>query len=98
MDQRRLQRLLLELHRTDPASPVLQRLCAIGTQVTATDGAGVSRMSEGSYEVLLATDHHAEVVEHLQAELDEGPCVDVFSSLVPRRKVMRGGSGPNCSP
>jgi hypothetical protein len=50
---------------------------------TALDGAGVSRISSGRHEVLVATDSTAASVEMLQVSLAEGPCLEVMASFHP---------------
>ena len=83
MDQRRLERLLSALHTTDSSTSVLHRLCIVCTDVTALDGAGVSRISEGGHEMLVASDTTAERIEMLQISLAEGPCLEVMASFHP---------------
>lgn len=75
MDRGRLERLLSALHTTDSSTSVLHRLCVVCTDATALDGAGVSRISEGRHEMLVASDTAAERIEMLQISLAEGPCV-----------------------
>jgi GAF domain-containing protein len=83
MDQRRLERLLSALHMTDSSTSVLHRLCIVCTDTTALDGAGVSRISEGRHEMLVASDTTAERIEMLQISLAEGPCLEVMASFHP---------------
>lgn len=83
MDQGRLERLLSALHTTDSSTSVLHRLCLVCTDTTALDGAGLSRISEGRHEMLVASDTIAERIEMLQITLAEGPCLEVMSSFHP---------------
>jgi GAF domain len=83
MDQWRLERLLSALHTTDSSTSVLHRLCLVCIDATALDGAGVSRISEGRHEMLVASDTTAELVEMLQISLGEGPCLEVMASFQP---------------
>ena len=83
MDQRRLERLLSALHTTDSSTSVLHRLCVVCTDATALDRAGVSRISKGRHETLVASDTTAERVEMLQISLAEGPCLEVMASFHP---------------
>jgi len=83
MDQRRLERLLSALHTTDESTSVLHRLCLVCADATALDGAGLSRISEGRHEMLVATDTTAARIEMLQISLAEGPCLEVMASFRP---------------
>jgi hypothetical protein len=83
MDKERLERLLSALHRTDSSTSVLHRLCVVCTDTTALAGAGVSRISSGRHEMIVATDSTAECVEMLQISLAEGPCLEVMASFHP---------------
>jgi transcriptional regulator with GAF, ATPase, and Fis domain len=83
MDQRRLERLLSALHTTDSSASVLQRLCVVCIDATDVAGAGVSRISEGRHEMLVASDTTAERIEMLQISLAEGPCLEVMESFHP---------------
>jgi len=86
MDQRRLERLLTSLHNTDSSTSVLHRICVVCVDTTSLDGAGVSRISDGRHEMLVASDRAAEQLEMLQINLAEGPCRDVVSSFRPSRE------------
>jgi hypothetical protein len=83
MDQGRLERLLSALHRTDSSTSVLHRLCVVCADTTALDGAGVSRISAGRHEMIVASDSTAARVEMLQISLAEGPCIEVMASFHP---------------
>lgn len=83
MNQDRLQRLLTSLYETDRSTPVLQRICIVCADSTATDGAGVSRIADGRHEALTATDATSSAVEMLQIDLAEGPCLEVVSTFRP---------------
>ena len=83
MDQGRLERLLSLLHRTDSSTPVLHRLCIVCTDTTTLDGAGLSRITEGRHEMVVASDSTAEQIEMLQISLAEGPCIEVMASYHP---------------
>jgi hypothetical protein len=83
MDEGRLERLLSALHATESSTSVLGRLCIVCADATALDGAGVSRVSEGRHEMLVASDAAAERIEMLQISLAEGPCLEVMASFHP---------------
>jgi transcriptional regulator with GAF, ATPase, and Fis domain len=83
MDKERLERLLSALHRTDSSTSVLHRLCIVCTDTTALAGAGVSRISSGRHEMVVASDSTAAHVEMLQISLAEGPCIEVMASFHP---------------
>lgn len=83
MDRERLERLLSALHRTDSSTSVLHRLCVVCTDTTALAGAGVSRISSGRHEMVVASDSTAAHVEMLQISLAEGPCLEVMASFHP---------------
>lgn len=83
MDTERLERLLSALHRTDSATSVLHRLCVVCADTTALDGAGVSRITSGRHEMVVASDSTAERIEMLQVSLAEGPCLEAMASFHP---------------
>lgn len=83
MDTERLERLLSALHRTDSSTSVLHRLCIVCTDTTALAGAGVSRITSGRHEMVVASDSTAASVEMLQISLAEGPCLEVMASFHP---------------
>src|SRR5688572_5889461 len=83
MDHRRLERLVSKLHHVDGSSSVLHRLCVVSADSTHTDGAGMSRITDGRHEVLTSSTETAGVIEVLQVELAEGPCLEVFASSRP---------------
>jgi GAF domain-containing protein len=83
METERLERLLSALHRTDNSTSVLHRLCVVCTDTTALAGAGVSRITSGRHEMVVASDSAAERVEMLQVSLAEGPCLEVMASFHP---------------
>lgn len=83
MDRERLERLLSALHRTDRSTSVLHRLCVVCTDTTALACAGVSRISSGRHEMVVASDSTAAHVEMLQISLAEGPCLEVMASFHP---------------
>jgi len=76
--ERRL-RILTEL--VDQEAPELQtkRLCEVCAEVTVMSGAGIMLMSDdvpqGS---VCTTDAVSDLIEQLQYELGEGPCVDAY--------------------
>jgi hypothetical protein len=72
------------------------RLCAVGAEVTDANGAGIMLMSgdlpRGS---LCTTDRVSELIEQLQYDLGEGPCVDAFRTDQPVLEVnLRDPSTP----
>jgi GAF domain/ANTAR domain len=71
---------------TGPGTPTLDstRLCAVCAAVTGVDGAGIMLMAgdvaRGS---VCSTDAVSALIEELQYELGEGPCVDAYQQDVP---------------
>lgn len=57
-----------------------QRLCVVAAEVTAVSGAGIMLMSgdvpRGS---VCTTDHVSALIEQLQYDLGEGPCLDAYN-------------------
>jgi GAF domain-containing protein len=78
----RLRRVLSELPPHD--DQVLERLCLASAAVSGTSGAGIMLMTgdvqRGS---IWTTDDVAAVIEDLQYELGEGPCVDAYVEQCP---------------
>src|SRR5882757_5892376 len=74
----RLRRILAELSDGESMWPAT-RLCAVGPQITGSNGVGVMLMSgdipSGS---LCSSDEVSELIEDLQYTLGEGPCVDAY--------------------
>jgi hypothetical protein len=83
MDTHRLDRLLDSLHATETATPVLLRLCRVGAEVTGSAGVGLSRIVQGSHEVVEASDADTREIELLQATHAEGPCLDAIVTYRP---------------
>jgi GAF domain-containing protein len=77
-DERRLQLLARVLDANGDLSP--QRLCDVCVEATGASGAGIMLMSgdvpRGS---VCTTDAVSELIEQLQYELGEGPCVDAYN-------------------
>ncbi len=77
-DERRL-RILSRLAGGDGVEPT-KRLCTVCAEVTAMTGAGIMLMSgdvpRGS---ICTTDMVSELIEQLQYEVGEGPCVDAYA-------------------
>jgi hypothetical protein len=77
--ERRL-RILSRLVGSGAGDLETSRLCAVGAEVTATDGAGIMLMSgdvpRGS---VCTTNEVSALIEELQYSLGEGPCVDAYS-------------------
>jgi hypothetical protein len=74
----RLQRILAELAAGDGRGSSA-RLCEVSTDIVGMSGAGIMLMSgdvpQGS---VCTTDEVSALIEDLQYELGEGPCVDAF--------------------
>jgi hypothetical protein len=74
----RLRRVLAELSDGESMWPAA-RLCAVGPQITGSNGVGVMLMSgdipSGS---LCSSDEVSQLIEDLQYTLGEGPCVDAY--------------------
>jgi hypothetical protein len=74
----RLQRILAELSAGDGGRSSA-RLCEVSAEITGVSGAGIMLMSgdvpRGS---VCATDEVSALIEDLQYDLGEGPCVDAF--------------------
>jgi hypothetical protein len=77
--ERRL-RILARLVSADAAESDTRRLCVVCAEVTAMTGAGIMLMSgdvpRGS---VCTTDAVSALVEQLQYDLGEGPCVDAYT-------------------
>lgn len=71
--------ILRRLSEHDIAANETERLCAVCAEMTGVTGAGIMLMSgdvpRGS---LCTTNPTSEVIERLQFELGEGPCVDAY--------------------
>ena len=76
--ERRL-RILSRLIESGTPELETKRLCEVGAEVTGMDGAGIMLMSgdvpRGS---LCTTNKVSALIEQLQYELGEGPCVDAY--------------------
>ncbi|MEO6125261.1 MAG: GAF and ANTAR domain-containing protein [Ilumatobacteraceae bacterium] len=83
MDHRRLERLIASLHHLDGSTSILHRLCVVTAESANVDGSGVSQMIDGRHEIVTSSSPTAAIVEVLQVELAEGPCIEVFSSCKP---------------
>jgi hypothetical protein len=60
------------------------RLCQVCTDVTGVTGAGIMLMTDDSPGVsLCATDSVSALIERLQHDLGEGPCIDAYDRDVP---------------
>src|SRR6266851_4478224 len=74
----RLRRILAELSDGESMWPAA-RLCAVGPQITGSNGVGVMLMSgdipSGS---LCSSDEVSQLIEELQYTLGEGPCVEAY--------------------
>jgi len=72
-------RILARLAGDQPAGLETRRLCHVCAEVTAASGAGIMLMSgdvpRGS---VCTTDHVSALIEQLQYDLGEGPCVDAY--------------------
>jgi hypothetical protein len=82
MDLRRLERLLTSLQHAESPS-VMSRICLVGRDSTSVAGAGLSRMTDGRHEMIVASDERATQVEMSQVNFAEGPCLEVISSFQP---------------
>jgi GAF domain-containing protein len=75
----RRNRILAQLTGDQRAGSETKRLCQVCAEVTATTGAGIMLMSgdtpRGS---ICTTDGVSALVEQLQYDLGEGPCVDAY--------------------
>jgi GAF domain-containing protein len=78
-DDRR-QRILAELAGTDGSGLRTKRLCEVCAEVTGAKGAGIMLMSgdtpRGS---VCTTNEVSALIEQLQYDLGEGPCVDAYN-------------------
>jgi len=83
MDQRRLERLLASLQQTNESASVMRRICLVGRDATSLAGAGMSRLVDGRHEMVVASDARAALVETLQVDFAEGPCLEVLASFRP---------------
>lgn len=64
--------------------PVLDRLCTAAARLLPLRGAGISLMVDGELRGTAgASDPGAVVVQELQFELGEGPCLDAWASMEP---------------
>jgi len=70
---------VLERMIGDPSQLDPQRMGAVCIDVTATDGAGITLFADGVPQGhLAATNPISALIEELQFDLGEGPCVDAF--------------------
>jgi GAF domain-containing protein len=77
MSAGRRQRILDRLVGDDGAGGTTRRLCTVCAEVTGMTGAGIMLMSDDvSRGSVCATDPVSELIEQLQYELGEGPCID----------------------
>ncbi|MEY2469136.1 MAG: hypothetical protein QOF21_1834 [Actinomycetota bacterium] len=74
----RRQRILAELQR-EPSELETRRLCEVCASVTEMTGAGIMLMSgDTPHGSVCTTNDVSDLIEQLQYELGEGPCVDAF--------------------
>ena len=79
MADRRRDRILALLARGDDPGMATHRLCEVSAEVTGTTGAGIMLMSgDLSRGSLCTTDRVSALIEQLQYDLGEGPCVDAY--------------------
>jgi hypothetical protein len=72
-------RILARLARSEAPGLETTRLCRVGAEVTATTGAGIMLMvGDVRHGSLCATDEVSTLIEQLQYDLGEGPCVDAY--------------------
>jgi hypothetical protein len=77
--ERRL-RILARLVSPDAPQPDTKRLCDVCAEVSGMTGAGIMLMSgDVSRGSLCTTDEVSALVEQLQYDLGEGPCVDAYN-------------------
>src|SRR6476646_353166 len=73
-------RILSRLGALGGSQPETKTLCGVGEEVTEMSGAGIMLMSGdvpgGS---VCSTNTVSPLIEHLQYELGEGPCVDAYN-------------------
>lgn len=76
MTAERRTRLLARI-AASTTEPELKRVCEVGTEVTATTGAGIMLMpGDVPHGSLCTTDDVSALIEDLQFGLGEGPCID----------------------
>jgi hypothetical protein len=82
MNEARLERLLelVQGRRFDPSVSVPVRICLICPVALPVDGAGLSLITEGMPQPIAASDPVAQVIEEMQVQTGEGPCVDAYAS------------------
>lgn len=81
--QRRL-RILALLGNGTGAAIGTKRLCEVCAEATATSGAGIMLMDdEVSHGSICTTDRVSELIERLQYDLGQGPCIDAHNDGTP---------------
>ena len=72
-------RILTKLTRPTPAEQEAKRLCEVCAEVTSVSGAGIMLMADEVPRGSICTSNEVSaLVERLQFELGEGPCVDAY--------------------
>lgn len=80
----RLSTVLAAMAAVDRELPVLDRLCTEAAGLLSMRGAGISLMVDGELRGTAgASDPGAVVVQELQFQLGEGPCLDAWASMEP---------------
>ena len=80
----RLSTVLAAMAAVDGELTVLDRLCTAGAGLLSLRGAGIFLMVDGELRGTAgASDPGAVVVQELQFELGEGPCLDAWASMEP---------------
>ena len=75
----RRDRILARLTAVGAPDTETKRLCQVSAEVTQSTGAGIMLMSgEVARGSVCTTDHVSAVIEQLQYDLGEGPCVDAY--------------------
>jgi hypothetical protein len=75
----RLRRIRAELWAASDRNPTSRRLCEVSAGIVGVTGSGVMLMSgDVPRGTLCATDEVSHLIEELQYELGEGPCVDAY--------------------
>lgn len=79
MADARRRRILAELSGAQPAGLQTKRLCEVSAEVTKAAGAGIMLMSGDSPRGSVCTTNDVSaLIEQLQYDLGEGPCVDAY--------------------
>ncbi len=80
----RRQRILKMLHTNDDPERETRRLCEVCAEITGTSGAGIMLMSgDVSRGSICTTNDTSAIVEQLQYDLGEGPCIDAHKLRQP---------------